>query len=127
MIRKRTLLSYILFSIITCGIYSIYFWYCFTEDINRVCEGDGQDSPNYIIVILLSIVTCGIYMWYWYYKQGNRLQVAAPRYGLNFNENGTTILLWMLFGALICGIGPFIAYYILIKNMNAISDNYNSY
>ena len=40
----------ILLSIITCGIYSIFYWYKFTEDLNTLGRGDGQDSPNYIIV-----------------------------------------------------------------------------
>jgi len=98
----------------------------YTEDINTVCEGDGNPSPNYIIVILLSVITCGIYTYVWFYKQGNRLQAIAPKYNLSIQENGTSILLWMLFGAVLCGIGPFIAYNILLKNMNAIANVYNS-
>lgn len=122
----RSLLIYILLTIVTCGIYSIIFWYMYTEDINKVCDGDGNESPNYIIVLLLSIVTCGIYGFYWYYKQGNRLQAAAPRYELSFQENGTSVLLWMLLGSFLCGIGSFIAMHILIKNLNAIAIEYNS-
>ena len=75
--------------------------------------------------IVLSFVTCGIYSYYWYYKIGNRLSNNAPRYGLNFQENGTTVLLWCVFGMLICGIGPFIAMHILIKNTNMICNAYN--
>ena len=122
----RSLLVYILLSIMTCGIYSIIFWYMYTEDINKVCAGDGNESPNYILVWLLSIVTCGIYGFYWYYKQGNRLQAAAPRYGLSFQENGTSVLLWILLGTFLCGIGMFVAIHILIKNLNAIAIEYNN-
>lgn len=122
----RNILMYILLSIVTCGIYGIYFWYMYTEDINKVCAGDGNESPNYILVWLLSIVTCGIYGFYWYYKQGNRLQAAAPRYGLNFQENGTSVLLWMLLGSFLCGIGVFIGIHILIKNLNALAIEYNN-
>ncbi|MCM1153719.1 MAG: DUF4234 domain-containing protein [Roseburia sp.] len=75
--------------------------------------------------ILLCIVTCGIYNWIWYYGVGNRLAVNAPRYGMNFQENGTTILLWKLIGLLLCGIGPFIALHIVIKNTNALCAAYN--
>lgn len=76
--------------------------------------------------ILLSIVTCGFYSYWWYYKIGNRMQANAPRYGLQFQENGTTILLWMIFGVLLCGIGPFVAMHILIKNVNALAAAYNA-
>lgn len=126
MIKQRSLVAYILLSIITCGIYSIFFWYSYTEDINKVCAGDGNESPNYIVVILLSIITCGIYSYYWYYKQGNRLQAVAPKFNLSFQENGTTVLLWFIFGAMLCGIGPFIAINILLKNMNSIANVYNN-
>lgn len=123
----RSLAVLILLSIITCGIYGIYFWYMYTEDINTACEGDGNESPNYIIVILLSIITCGIYEFYWFYKQGNRLwAIAQNRYNFTIQENGTTVLLWMLLGALLCGIGTFIAMHILIKNMNSVAIAYNS-
>ena len=77
--------------------------------------------------ILLSILTCGIYSWWWQYSLGNRLAANAPRYGLSFTENGTTILLWLLFGSFLCFIGPFIAMNIIIKNTNSICMAYNRY
>ncbi|MGN0967817.1 MAG: hypothetical protein ACI4O3_00990, partial [Oscillospiraceae bacterium] len=49
----------------------------------------------------------------------------APRYGLNFQENGTTVLLWYLVGALLCGIGPYVAMHFLIRNTNSICAAYN--
>ena len=71
------------------------------------------------------MITCGIYTWFWYYNLGNRLAANAPRYGMTFQENGTTILLWQIFGSFLCGIGPFVAMYILIKNTNQICNAYN--
>lgn len=127
MIKRRSLLTLILLSIITCGIYGIIFWYNYADDMNKVCNGDGKQTQNYIIVILLSFITCGIYPIIWFYGLGNRLQENAPRYGLSFNENGTTVIMWMIFGSLICGIGSFFALHILIKNMNEIADRYNQY
>ena len=44
---------------------------------------------------------------------------------MNFQENGTTILLWWIFGILLCGVGPYVAIYILIKNTNALNQAYN--
>ena len=40
-------------------------------------------------------------------------------------ENGTTVLLWLIFGSFLCGIGAFVAMHILIKNTNAICNAYN--
>ena len=95
------------------------------RDVNVACQGDGDNTGGLVAFILLSAVTCGIYAIYWYYKLGNRLAANAGRYGLSFQENGTTVLMWMLFGSLLCGIGSFIASNILIKNTNAICAAYN--
>ena len=54
---NRSFWVYLLLSIVTCGLYSIYFWYVYVEDLNTIFYGDGEDSPNYIIVLLLSWVT----------------------------------------------------------------------
>lgn len=122
---NRSLLTYILLTIVTCGIYSYYFLYCMARDMNIMCEGDGENTAGLVMFILLSFVTCGIYAWIWYYKMGNRLAANAPRYGLNFQENGTTVIMWLLLGSLVCGIGPFVAMHILIKNMNTLAAAYN--
>lgn len=123
---SRSVLTWILLSIITCGIYGWYFIYSLAQDMNRMCRGDGEETPGLFAFVALSIVTCGIYSYWWYYKIGNRMQRNAPRYGLMFQENGTTILLWMSVGALLCGIGPFIAMYIIVKNSNALGAAYNA-
>lgn len=121
----RGLASYIILSIITCGIYGYYFIYKMAHDVNVACDGDGENTSGLVAFILLSMITCGIYAWYWYYKLGNRLANNAGRYGLGIQENGTTVLMWCIFGTLICGIGPFIAMHILIKNSNMICNAYN--
>jgi len=121
----RSLLAYILLTIITCGIYGYYFVYTMARDVNVACEGDGEQTSGLLVFILLSFITCGLYAYYWYYKLGNRLCANAPRYGMAFQENGTTILLWCIVGMVACGIGPFVGMYILIKNTNAICAAYN--
>jgi len=126
MIKRRSLLTLILLSLITFGIYGIIFWYGFANDVNRICEGDGKNTKNFIVVILLSIITCGIYYFIWVYGVGNRLAENGPRYGITITENGTTVLLWHLIGNLICGIGTFVAYNVLIKNINALGERYNN-
>lgn len=123
--EDRGLGMYILLSICTCGIYGLYFIYSMAQDSNTLCEGDGKKTPGLLSFILLTIVTCGIYAIYWEYSLGNRLSENAPRYGMNFQENGTTVLLWNIFGSMLCGMGHFVATNILIKNMNALAHKYN--
>lgn len=122
----RGVIGWLLLSIVTCGIYSYYFLYCLARDINVMCQDDGDSTPGLAAFILLSFVTCGFYGLYWYYKIGNRLQANAPRYGLMFQENGTTVLMWQIVGALLCGLGPIFAMNIIIKNTNAMATAYNT-
>ena len=107
---NRSFWFYLLLTFLTCGLYSIYFWYVYVEDLNTIFYSDGEDSPNYIIVLLLSWVTCGIYGVYWRYKQANRMyRESYDRYGVMIEENGSAILLWTLLGYLTGG--PSCAYY----------------
>ncbi|MCH5169798.1 MAG: DUF4234 domain-containing protein [Oscillospiraceae bacterium] len=123
----RGLIAYILLNIITCGIYGYYFLYKMAADVNVACAGDGKNTAGLVQFLVLNILTCGIYSWFWYYNLGNRLAENAPRYGLSFSENGTTVLLWAVLGAFLFGVGPFVAMYFLIKNTNAICRAYNQY
>lgn len=121
----RSILAYILLNLVTCGIYGWYFIYALARDVNVVCDGDGKRTAGLVKLILLSMITCGFYQIYWMYSLGNRLAANAPRYGQNFQENGTTVLLWYLVGALLCGIGPLVAMNIIIKNTNTLCVAYN--
>ena len=97
------------------------------KDLNTIFYGDGEDSPNYIIVLLLSWVTCGIYGVYWRYKQANRMyRESYDRYGVMIEENGSAILLWTLLGYLTGGIGQLVADYFMIQNLNKTALVYNS-
>jgi hypothetical protein len=124
--NNRGLVKYVLLTLVTCGIYSWYFIYKLAADVNVICEGDGEHTNGLLKLILLSLCTCGIYSYVWYYKLGNRLWTNGQRYGLNFPENGTSVLLWQLFGSALCGIGPFVAMNIIIKNTNALATKYLS-
>lgn len=122
---NRSLISYILLSFITCGIYGFYFIYKLAQDVNIACADDGSRTPGLATYIILSFITCGFYSFYWEYKIGNRIAQNAPRYGLVVSENGTSILMWRIFGMLLCGIGSFVGLHILIKNANTICAAYN--
>lgn len=125
MIKERSFLMYLLLTIVTCGIYSIYYWYTYTEELNRMTDGDGEPLQDYIVVLLLSIITCGIYKYIWLYKVGNKLVKNGPRYGVSFSEDGSTILLWYILGSFIA-IGPFMAVYFLTNNFNTLAIRFNN-
>lgn len=125
--ENRSLIMYILLTIITCGLYSLYFIYKLAEDVNVICADDGKQTTGLLLYLLLTLVTCGLYTFYWMYSLGNRLCQNAPRYGLTFQENGTTVLLWQVFGSLLCGVGALVAWNIIIKNTNVLAREYNNW
>lgn len=123
---NRSLLIYILLSILTCGIYGYYFIYKLAKDVNQMCREDGDHIGGLLAYIFLSIITCGIYSYYWLYKIQNRLHNAAYRYGVVVPENGTTVLVWLLFGSLLCGLGSLYAFHIVFKSANSVGMAYNA-
>jgi len=121
----RSLFIYIILTIITCGIYGYYFIHKLAKDTNTMCFEDGDKTSGLGMYILLNIVTCGFYSYYWLYKIQNRYCTAAQRYGFFIPETGGSVLLWNIFGVLLCGIGPFIAMNIVITSANKVGTVYN--
>ena len=58
--EDRALWKYIVFGLLTCGIYNFYFIYKMAQDVNEMCTGDGKKTSGLIAFILLSYLTCGI-------------------------------------------------------------------
>ena len=125
MIQERNFWVLLLLNIVTCGIYSYYYIYTTTRDINTMVGNDGQNTEP-TTALLLCIFTCGIYTWFWYYAQGNRIKALADRNGIPCQENGTSYLMWLIFGSLLCGIGYYVGLYLFIKNLNNIIRAYNA-
>ena len=124
MVKKRGLAGLIILSFITFGIYGLYWIYKLAKDVNLICEGDGKKTAGLLKYLLLGIITFGIYDFIWVYMLGDRLQDNAQKYNITIKESGETVLLWFLLGSFII-IGPFIALHIIIKNVNALADEYN--
>lgn len=119
----RKLWKLVLFTIPTFGIYNIVFWFQMTRDLNEMNREDKR-IKNYILVLCLSLFTLGIYRWVWLFYLEDRLQVTGERMGLRIKPSPGTVLGWKLFGSFIL-IGPFVADYYIIRNMNRLAKEYN--
>jgi len=125
MITKRDFIVVMLLTIVTCGIYWFYYIYVTTGDLNQMAGDDGQ-TQDPTTVVLLSIVTCGLYSIYWYYKQGNRMQNMGAAQGIRIDENGTSYLMWIILGSILCSIGSWVGMYLFIRNLNKLIDYHNA-
>lgn len=106
-------------------VFIILFYRNWIEDINLICDGDGQHTTEVLKYYLLNLVTFGIYTYFWEYSLQNRLKGNAPRYNVIISESGSTILLWDLLGGLLLGIGPLISLHIMFESTNRLAFAYN--
>ncbi len=121
----RGLLKFILLSLITCGIYDLWFIYDLAKDVNIMCEGDGKKTAGLLKMMLLSLVTCGIYSIYWWIAIADRMYLNGPRYNTQVPNKGSSVLLWMLLGLFCLQFLLFVAYYQVIENANTLAAAYN--
>ena len=113
MVKNRNIVLQIVLSIVTCGIYSIYWFITLTDDA-AAKAGDSELSG--VKAFLLTLVTCGIYGYYWYYKMGKTLKVAGDNNGVAVEDNSVLYLILGLFGL---GI---VCYCIMQSDLNKMAD-----
>ena len=100
-VKQRNVGMAIFLSIITCGIYGIYWEICLVNDLNTVCN-DGKNTGGGK-VFLLSLITCNIYWWVWIFTAGNRLDTLKAKHNLPTQNRG---FLYLILTALFLGIIP---------------------
>jgi hypothetical protein len=94
-VQQRNLGLAILLSIVTCGIYSLYWMYVLTNEVSQLT---GEKTFEGGKVILLSIITCGIYTYFWYYQLGQLIAKAQELKGKTPKDNGVLFLVLCFFG-----------------------------
>ena len=68
--KKRKIVLCLLFSLITCGIYGIYWFVHVTNETNALAPEHKTARGG--IAFLLSVVTFGVYALYWAYRMGQK-------------------------------------------------------
>ena len=108
---KRPVGMAILFSIITCGIYALYWVY---QILNTFYIENNQPSKA-VLDLILTIVTCGIYGIYLMYKIG---KLESDLHGACGTQKDDSVLYLILsiFGLHI------IVYAIVQSNINLLAD-----
>jgi hypothetical protein len=70
-ISHRSIALAIVLSLVTLGIYGLYWMYCLVRDLSAASGDDSGFGGG--AVVLLGIVTGGLYWLYWYYKAGGKV------------------------------------------------------
>ena len=115
MATKRNIVTCIILSIVTCGIYMLYWMVKMNDEAKA--EANTSEGASGIMLIILCIVTCGIYEFYWYFKMGQRMKAAGDNNGVGIEDRGVIYLIVALVGFGIVNI-------CLIQNdLNTIADS----
>lgn len=95
-IKKRNIALYLILSIVTCGLFGLYWEYVLVNDTN-IATGNTE-GKNGIVVILLNLITCGIFWWIWVYKAGEGLDAVKVKNGGQAGNRGILYLVLSIFG-----------------------------
>ena len=87
-ITGRNIAVAIILSLVTCGIYGIYWFIVVTDETNQL-SGRPNDTSG-IVSFLLTLVTCGIYGWYWAYKLGEKTDAIKN------DPNGSSAVIFII-------------------------------
>lgn len=104
-VEERNIAMCIILSLVTCGIYGLYWFVCLTEDTNAATNEEGTSG---VMALVFTLITCGIYGLYWAYKCGEKLDKAKTDRGMSASNGGVLYLILYIFGGIIA--------YALIQN-----------
>ena len=93
---ERNIVTSIILTIVTCGIYGIYWFIVLTDDVKK--DADDQEFSSVALAFVLTLVTCGIYGLYWAYKMGQLTAKAQEKHGLPVTDNSVLYLILDIFG-----------------------------
>lgn len=111
--QERNIAVAIILSIVTCGIYGLYWFVVLSDDVKDY--SNDQEMMSGGVALLLTIVTCGIFGIYWAYKLGKNMFTAQQINNLPATDNSIVYLLLEFFGL---GI---VAWAIIQSDLNAIT------
>ncbi|HNX15703.1 MAG TPA: DUF4234 domain-containing protein [Oscillospiraceae bacterium] len=124
---NRGLGWFILYSIITFGIYPIVFFTGISNDINVIASRyDGRKTMHYcLLFFLVAPITFGIAGLVWSHNISDRIGNELKRRRIPYNFSSSDFWLWGFLGSLII-VGPFIYIHKLAEAINQLAINYNT-
>lgn len=124
----RSMVAFILLSLITFGIYGLVVMSNVSTDINTIASRyDGKRTMHFCLVFFIfSWLTLGIVPLVWYHKISARIGMELGRRRIPYSFGASDFWLWNILGCLII-VGPFVYLHKLLKAMNLLSENYNRF
>ena len=118
MIQKRDIVVSIILSLVTCGIYNIYWFVVMTDDVKNVANDNNLASGG--LAFIFTLLTCGIYGFYWAYKMGELMKNAQASRGMQVSDNAIVYLILQIVGLQI------VSQALIQSDLNKIADLNNN-
>ncbi len=110
MVKYGNIALRIIATILTCGIYGLFWMASINNNVNRLSSNDRENVSGGMTVLLL-FLTCGIYGYYWVYKMGVKIDEAKIERGIPTSNKTGMLYLGILFVGLLLGlVGMFLEY-----------------
>ena len=114
MLQERSIVKAIIYSIVTCGLYGIYWFIQMTDEAHQAVGRETTASG--VKAFIYSLLSCGIYTFYWMYKMGQTVAEAQEKRGMHVeNDAGMLYCVFTLFGLAI------VSEALLQKSLNEIA------
>ena len=113
--QKRSVGLAIVLSIVTCGIYAIYWLYTMTNDVHELVGRQTTASGG--MAVLYTFITCGIYSFFWMYKMGGKVDNIKAGMG-NASGSMQSSVLFLILNLLGLGI---VNYCLMQDTINKVS------
>lgn len=113
-------LKFIIFSILTLGIYSIVKCTAIGDDVSRL---DGKQTiPAWVVALFLCPLTLGIFPLIWWHIICSRIGNLHP----SNHFSALTFWGWNILGILLFGLGPLVFLFKLCDAMNEINSEHRT-
>lgn len=117
-VKEKSIGLCVVLSLVTCGLYGLYWLYSIAKDLNELCASQNQEKgPDAGLVVVLSIVTCGIYLLYYFWKAGKMVSSLTYENGTHPSDDGIVLMVLSFFKLSI------VSYCILQSNINGFTKN----
>lgn len=95
MIKERSVPIVIILSLITFGIYPIYWYYSITEELSAATNDPHFSGAK---ALIFALITCGIYVLFWYYIVGQKMAELQRIHNMLIKDNGVLYIVLSIFG-----------------------------
>lgn len=122
---KRGVVRFVFFTVITAGVYTLFFFSGISEDMNLLaCRHDGKRTPNLLLLPLITVLTLGIGYFVYWHRLSARIREELWRRRGDYRFGPKTFWGWGVLGLLLA-VGPLVYLHKLCVALNKLSTDYN--